>query len=151
MRPPILNCLYKVSNLSFLLLMNSPLFNTTAASSAVSSSSDSTRDITGLGGLVVAVVGGGDVATGAGAGEGVVEAGVTEQEVDGLRLAVPVDGDWLADGGLNVGEGGPLHSVTGGGRKSCSLWPACTAASTLAVNQVLAVGCVGLGVGGETH
>ena len=131
--------------------MNSPLFNTTAASSAVSSSSDSTRDITGLGGLVVAVVGGGDVATGAGAGEGVVEAGVTEQEVDGLRLAVPVDGDWLADGGLNVGEGGPLHSVTGGGRKSCSLWPACTAASTLAVNQVVAVGCVGLEVGGETH
>ena len=99
----------------------------------------------------MAVVGEGDVATGAGACEGVVEAGVTEQEVDGLRLAVPVDGDWLADGGLKVGEGGPLHSVTGGGRKSCSLWPACTAASTLAVNQVVAVGCVGLGVGGETH
>ena len=139
MRPPILNCLYKVSNLSFLLLMNSSLFNTTAASSAVSSSSDSTRDITGLGGLVVAVVGGGDVATGAGAGEGVVGAGVTEQEVDGLRLAVPVDGcaegDRLADGGLTVGEGGLLHAVTGGGTNTCKLWPACTAASTR-VDQV---------------
>ena len=135
--------------------MNSPLSNTTAASLAVLSSSDSTCDITGLGGLVGTVVGGGDVATGAGAGEAVVGAGVTEQEVDGLRLAVPVDGcaegDRLADGGLTVGEGGPLHAVTGGGTKSFSLWPACTAASTRAVNQVVAVGCVGLGVGGETH
>ena len=77
----------------------------------------------GLGGLGGTVVGGGDVAT----------------------------GDWLADGGLTVGEGGPLHAVTGGGTKSCSLWPACTAASTRAVNQVVAEGCVGLGVGGETH
>ena len=109
----------------------------------------------GLDGLDGTVVGGGDVAAGAGAGEAVVGAGVTEQVVDRLRLAVPVDGcaegERLADGGLTVGEGGPLHAVTGGGTNTCSLWPACTAASTRAVNQVVAVGCVGLGVGGETH
>ena len=58
----------------------------------MSSSSSSTRYITGLGGLVGTVVGGGDVAAGAGAGEAVVRAGVTEQVVDRLRLAVPVDG-----------------------------------------------------------
>ena len=44
--------------------------------------------------------------------------------------------------------------MTGGGTKSCKLWPACTAASTRAVDQVAAVGCVGLGGGegeGEKH
>ena len=79
---------------------------------------------------------------------------MTEQVVDVLGPAVTVDGcaegERLADGGLTVGEGGPLHAVTGGGTISCTLWPACTAASTRAV-QVVVVGCVGLGGGGETH
>ena len=64
--------------------------NSTAANSAVSSSSDSTRDIIGLGGLVWTVVGGGDGEAGAGAGEAEVGAGVSGQVVDRLWLAVPV-------------------------------------------------------------
>ena len=105
----------------------------------------------GLGELDGTVVGGGDVVTVAKVGEAVVGVGVTEQ----VRLAVPVDGcaegERLADGGLTVGEGWPLHAVTGRGTNSCKLWPACTAASTHAVDQVEAVGCVDLGGGGETH
>ena len=109
----------------------------------------------GLGVFDGTVVGGGDVVVGAGACEVVVGAGVAEQVVDRLGLAVLVDGcaegERLADGGLTVGEGGLLHAVTGGGTNTCTLWPACTAASTRVVDQVVAVGCVGLeGVGG-TH
>ena len=78
---------------------------------AVLSEVDKGRHVpVGLGELNGAVVGGGDVVGGA---------GVTEQVVDRLRLAVPVDGcaegEQLADGGLTVGEGWPLHAVTGGG------------------------------------
>ena len=76
----------------------------------------------GLDGLDGAVVGGGDVTAGAGAGEAVVVAGVTEMVVDGLLLAVPVDGcaegGRLVDGELMVGEGGPLHAVSVGGTTS---------------------------------
>ena len=85
---------------------------------AVLSEVDKGRQVpVGLGGLDGTVVGGGDVAAGAGAGEAVVGAGVTEQVVDRLGLAVPVDGcaegERLADGGLTIGEGGPLHAVPG--------------------------------------
>ena len=76
----------------------------------------------GLGGLDGTVVGGEDVAAGAGADEAVVVAGVTEMVVDGLLLAVPVDGcaegGRLADGELMVGEEGPLHAVSMGGTTS---------------------------------
>ena len=76
----------------------------------------------GLDGLDRAVVGGGDVTAGARAGEAVVVTGVTEMVVDGLLLAVPVDGcaegGRLADGELMVGGGGPLHAVSVGGTNS---------------------------------
>ena len=81
----------------------------------------------GLDGLDRAVVGGGDVTAGSGAGEAVVVTGVTEMVVDGLLLAVPVDGcaegGRLVDGELMVGEGGPLHAVSVGGTTSRTLWP----------------------------
>ena len=77
---------------------------------AVLSEVDKGRHVpVGLGELDGTVVGGGDVAAGAGAGKAVVGVGVTEQVVDKLRLAVPVGGcaigERLADGGLTVGEG----------------------------------------------
>ena len=75
---------------------------------AVLSEVDKGRHVpVGLGELDGAVVGGGDV---------VVGAGVTEQVVDRLRLAVPVDGcakgERLADGRLTAGGrggGGETH------------------------------------------
>ena len=90
---------------------------------AVQSEVDKGRQVpVGLGGLDGAVVGGGDVTAGAGAGEAVVVAVVTEMVVDGLLLAVPVDGcaegGQLVDGELMVGEGGPLHAVSVGGTTS---------------------------------